>query len=261
MNLRRTCVIALREGRNLFATPGGFVIVGIFWAITGLRMGDLLLGYRQAQLSLAQTPGVQTHAMGLHVNDLVVQPYLLWLGILLAFFVPLLTMKSVAEERRNGSLELLLSQPLRGGELVLGKFLGSVLALVMCLSILLLHALVLLLLSKPDWGAAGAGLAGLLLLGILFTAVGVLLSVLSRSQVEAAVLTLGVLLVLFLLPDPSGTSAGLWGALVRFFSVEARFADFCGGVLDLSHLAFFGGFTFLILALAVRCLDLIRWQG
>jgi ABC-2 type transport system permease protein len=258
---KRTWRLALREGRSLFASPSGFVVVGIFWLVAGLLLVGLLFRYREGILQLAQDANIRTQPVGLHVNDYVIRPLLLNLGMVLIFFVPLLTMKSVAEERRTGNLELLLSQPLRGSEFLLGKFLGALLALGACLSILLLHGVVLMIISRPDIGAALSGLLGLLLLGAAFTAVGVLLSVFSRSQIEAGVLTLGALLALFMGPDALGSSTGRSAGLMEFLSVAGRYGDFCRGVVDFAHVAFFAGFIFLVLALALRCLDLIRWQG
>jgi ABC-2 type transport system permease protein len=261
MSLRRAWRLALREGRSLFSSPGGYIVVGIFWLVAGLLLVSLLFRYREAMLQLAETAGMRTQRVGLHVNDFVIRPLTFNLGMVLIFFVPLLTMKSVAEERRTGNLELLLSQPLRGGELVLGKFFGALLTLGVCLGVLLIHALVLLAVSRPDWGAAAAGFLGLLLMGGCFCAVGLLLSILSRSQVEAGVLTLGALLALFLGPEAMGSSAGREAGFVRFISMAARFEDCTRGLLDLGHVAFFLGLTFLFLALALRCLDLVRWQG
>ena len=197
----------------------------------------------------------------MHINDAVVRPFLLNLGSILVFFVPLLTMRSFAEERRTGGLELLLSQPLHGVEALLGKFLGAALALGACLAILVPQGAALALVSRPDWAAAGAGVLGLIGLGTVFLAIGVLVSVLSRSQVEAAVLGLGTLLAIVIGPGAIRPSGPRSEAVVEFLSIMTRFQDFTRGVIDPAHLLFLGGLTFVVLALALRCLDLVRWQG
>jgi ABC-2 type transport system permease protein len=261
MNLRATTRVASREVRGMFESPGGYVVLGTFWLVAGLLLVSLLFRYREAGIQLAQSGQLRTGAVGLHINDYVIRPLLYNLGSVLIFFVPLLTMKTLAEERRTGSLELMLSQPLRGGELVLGKYLGALGALGLCLAVLLVHGLVLGLVSRPDWGATLGGLLGLLLLGSFFTSIGVLLSVLSRSQVEAAVLSLGTLLAFVIGPDALTPSKGGESSVLQFFSVLGRFEDFTRGVLDLGHVAFFVGATLVVLAAALRALDLVRWQG
>jgi ABC-2 type transport system permease protein len=261
MKSSRVLAIAGREARSTVASPSGAAIVGTFWAVAGLLLISLLFRYRDGVIHLAQTSGLQTAPLGLHINEWVVRLLVQNLGTVLVFFVPLLTMRSFAEERRTGNLELLMSQPIRGVELLLGKFLGSQLALLACLAVLLPHAIVLEAVSAPDWKWAATGVFGLLLLGLLFGAVGTLLSVLSRTQVEAAVLALGALLLLAMGSGSLAGGNGIGAEIGAFISVLGRFEDFARGVLDLGHVAFFLGSTLLVLALALRSLDLVRWQG
>ncbi len=253
--------IAMRETRSLIESPGGCLVIGTFWFLAGLLLVTLLFRFRAAAAEMAQSGQLQEAAVGPHINDYVIRPLFFNLGSVLIFFIPLLTMRSFAEERRTGALELLLSQPLRGADLLLGKFLGALFSLGVCLSILVLHALVLAIVSQPDWAAALAGFIGLLLLGTLCTAVGILLSVLSRSQVEAAVLSLGVLLALVIGPDAIRPPSGALSSFAGFISVMGRYEDFTRGVIDLGHVAFYGTLIFLVLAAALRSLDLVRWQG
>lgn len=261
MRLALVVRIARREARAMFDSPAGYLVVGTFWLVAGMLLVSLLYQYREELLRLAQSGQMRGGPVGIHVNDAVIQPLLLNLGSILAFFVPLLTMRGFAEERRSGSLELLLGQPLRGHEVVLGKLAGAWLALLACLAILVPHALVLAAITTPDWGAATAGVLGLLLLGALFAAIGVLLSVLSRSQVEAAVLSLGTLLALAIGPAAVRPSNPAGESLVAFVSVMERYADFTLGILDPGHVAFFAGGIVLCFAAALRGLDLVRWQG
>jgi ABC-2 type transport system permease protein len=261
MRPRTVWRLAARELRALFDAPGGPLVIGVFWLITSFILVAHLYQFRGATLELAQSGRLRTGPAGVHINDAVIRPFLLNLGSILVFFVPLLTMRSFAEERRSGGLELLLSQPLRGSEALLGKFLGAGLSLAACLAILVPQGLAIAFVSTPDWPAALAGVAGLVLLGVLFLAIGILVSVLSRSQVEAAVLGLGTLLALVIGPEAIRPSGPRTEAMVSFISVMGRFGDFTRGVIDPGHILFLGGLTFFVLALALRCLDLVRWQG
>ena len=253
--------IARREVRALFDAPGGFFIIGVFWLLAGMQLLILLYLFRDQTLRVAQAGASGAATQGVHVNDAVVQPLLTVFGLLVVFYVPLVTMRSFAEERRNGSLELLLSQPLRGVDVVMGKALGAALSLGLCLSILVVHALVLAWVSVPDWGAAATGLLGLVLLSGFLLSMGIFISVVSRSQVEAAVLSLGAMLALAIGPSALHPRGGAAESLLAFVSVMTRFEAFTYGALDLGHIVFFLGGSLLFLGLALRSLDLVRWQG
>ncbi len=261
MSVARARALAVREVRGFFASPVGWTILAVFSLIAGLIFVGLLIRYRQAALSLAQGSGIRSGEVGLHVNDWVVRPYLYNLGSVLLFFVPLLTMRSLAEERRAGSLDLLFSLPLRGQDLIVGKFLGASLTMALLLCIVPVHGLILAAVSAPDWGAAAAGGLGLLLLGLFMVALGILLSTLAQSQVEAGVATLGLLLLFGLGPGVAESASPVLARLLSFTAILMRFEDFARGVIDLRHVAFLLGGTVLCLALALRAVDLLRWRG
>jgi ABC-2 type transport system permease protein len=253
--------MARREARGFFSSPAGWTIAAVFALVAGLVFVGLLIRFRQAGLSLAQSSQVKPGEIGLHVSDWVVRPYLFNLGSVLLFFIPLLTMRSIAEERRSGSLEMLFSLPLRGSDIVLGKFVGAMACLAGLLAVVPLHGFFLAVVSTPDWGSAAVGTLGLLLLGVFMLSLGILISTLSQSQIEAGVLTLGILLLLGLGPSVTeAVSPGL-AHVLDYVAVLNRFEDFTRGVIDLRHVAFFLGGTLLWLALALRSLDLLRWRG
>ena len=253
--------LAAREARGFFASPVGWTIAAVFALVAGLVFVGLLIRYRQEGMSLAQSAQVRPGEIGLHVSDWVVRPYLFNLGSVLLFFIPLLTMRSIAEERRAGSLEMLFSLPLSGSDIILGKFIGALVSLITLLAIVPVHGLILAMVSTPDWGSAAVGALGLLLLGVFMISLGILISTLSQSQVEAGVLTLGVLLLLGLGPSVTAAVSPSFAHVLDYIAVLSRFEDFTRGVIDLRHVVFFLGGSLLWLALALRSLDLLRWRG
>lgn len=253
--------IAAREVRAALTTPGGWIILGTFWLVGGLVLTSLLFRFRDVTLQAAQSSASRAAPYGLHVNDWVVRPLLYNLGTVLVLFVPLLTMRSFAEERRTGNLELLMSQPIRGSDLVFGKLLGALGNLGLCLSVLVLHLAILGWASRPDWPATLAACLGLVCLAVFFTCVGLWISILSRSQIEAAVLGLGALLLVVIGPGAVSSGPAWARALLGFLGVLPRFEDFTRGIVDLSHLAFFAGAVLLFLAASLRSVDFVRWQG
>lgn len=262
MNAARVGRIALRDAKATLWSPAGGLVLGTFWAATGLVFMLMLFRFREGLLLAARQTGLQAGPAAVHVNDWVVGETLnMTGGVLFIFFIPLLTMRSFAEERRTGNLELLMSQPLRGSELLLGKLSGAFLALVSCLSVLLVYAVVLALVTAPDWSASAVGLLGLLLVGLLYTSLGIFVSVVTRSPIEAAVLTLGILLLCVTGPSMMANGPEWMRGVAEFVSVEGRFRTFTSGVLDLSHVAFFLGTSLVLWAAALRGLDVVRWQG
>ncbi len=253
--------ITLREVRAYFASPVGWTTAASFFMIAGLIFVALLFRYRQAILSLAQSSQLQTGGIGLHVNDYVVRQYFTNIGSMFLFFVPLLTMRTLAEEKRSGSLELLLSFPLRGQDVLVGKFFGTATIFLLLLSVVPLHGLILASISTPDWSAALVGLLGLVLLGLFMLSLGILVSSLAQSQLEAGVVTLGLLLLLGLGPNVLEAVSPSLAHLFSFAAILTRYETFARGLLDLEHVAFFLGGTFLWLALALRSIDLLRWRG
>ena len=257
----RSLRLAIREVRSFLHSPVGWIILASFFGIAAWVFLSVLGIFHQSALSFAQRSQIRPSEVGLHVNDFVIRPYLFNLGSILLIFIPLLTMRSIAEERRTGSLELLFSYPLRASEIITGKFLGAALSLAALFCVLPLHGLILGAVSEVDWGASLVGVLGLVLLGFFMISLGILISSLSNSQIEAGVLTLGVLLLLGLGPGVAEAASPNLARVLGFLAVLDRFEDFTRGVLELRHVAFFLGGTVLWLALAVRSLDLLRWRG
>ncbi len=262
MRLPSSMHIAAREAQGLLWSPSGALIVGSFWVSAGLIFMLVLSRFREALILTARQPNLQAGPAGLHINDWVIAETFNYTGgVLLILFVPLLTMRSFAEERRTGNLELLMSQPLSGSDLLIGKVGGAFLALIGCFSIFLIQAGILAWITTPDWPAALVGLLGLTLTGFLFVSFGTLVSILTRSPIEAAVLSMGGLLILLTGPNMVSSAPRWLRDAIEFLSVESRFRTLTSGILDMGDVAFLLGASLILLAVALRGLDLVRWQG
>jgi ABC-2 type transport system permease protein len=175
-------------------------------------------------------------------------------SMLLLLIVPIITMRLFAEERRSGTLELLLTAPVREIDVVLAKFLASMVVIVMLLVLTLPQPITLRLFGDPDWGPVYSGYLGLLLLGGALTSLGLAISALTANQIVAATVSLGLFLLMWmldtlgtLLPDPFDT-------LVINLSLLAHFTPFATGALYLSDFGFFCTLIMLGLLLSVRAL-------
>jgi ABC-2 type transport system permease protein len=222
-----------KEEMALFTSPIAYVVMSAFLVIMGYTF----------TLTLFLT----------HVPTLV--HLFLQIYVLFLLTVPIITMRLVAEERRLRTLEILLTSPLTEVSIVLAKFLASVsLIVVMLLLSSYTYALALAVLGAPDWGPIYSGYIGLLLLGAALVAIGLMTSSMVSNQVIAALLSLSIFLVLWiidylgwLLPDP-------FNALFVNLSLLVHFRPFATGSLFLSDAGYFLSVTLLGLFVSVRAL-------
>ena len=224
--------LLLKEERALFFSPVAYAVVAVFLVLLGYTFTSFLFLSKVATLLQVF---FQT-------------------SVLFLLLVPVLTMRLLAEERKAGTLELLLTAPVTEAAIVLAKFVAALTVVAVMLALSTAYALVLGLYATPDWGPIYAGYLGLLLLGAALVAIGLLVSGLTANQLVAAVVSLGLFLLLwmidslgYLLPEPFDTLAvGL--------SLLAHFTPFAMGSLFLSDLGFFLSLTVAALFLSVRVL-------
>jgi len=192
------------------------------------------------------------------VTDLVVAPVIEVASIMLLMVSPLLTMRLISEERRNGTLSLLLSAPISVTEIVLGKFFGILLFYVLFVAMIALMPLSLMVGTDLDLGKLAAGIIGLLLLLSSFAAAGLFLSSLTSNPVIAAISTFGLLLLLWILDSSAG--GGETGGVFTYLSLTAHITPMIRGIINSVDLAYFGLFIVTFLLLTIRQMDAERLQ-
>jgi ABC-2 type transport system permease protein len=221
-----------KEEMALFTSPIAYVVMSVFLVIMGYTF----------TLTLFLT----------HVPTLV--HLFLQIYVLFLLTVPIITMRLVAEERRLRTLEMLLTSPLTEVSVILAKFLASVSLIVVMLLLSYTYALALAVLGAPDWGPIYSGYVGLFLLGAALVAIGLMTSSMVSNQIIAALLSLSIFLLLWiidhlgwLLPDP-------FNAFVVNLSLLVHFRPFATGSLFLSDAGYFLSVTLLGLFISVRAL-------
>lgn len=241
-------VIAMREFRAMFLAPLAWVILAVIQVILGFMFLANLDNFLLLQPQLAQlenTPGV---------TDIVISPLMQVAAIILLMVMPLLTMRSIAEEKRSRSLTLLISAPLSISEIVLGKFLGLMLFVLVLISMLMLMPLALYLGTTPDLGKLLSIYLGMVLLLGAFSAIGLYLSSLTENPTIAAVGSFGILLMLWIVDWLSGSVDG-GKSLLTYLSLLQHHQSFLEGVFDSADVVYYllliGGF----LGLTIRQLD------
>jgi ABC-2 type transport system permease protein len=180
--------------------------------------------------------------------------------IILILLAPALTMRLLAEEQKLGTIELLLTSPVRDWEVIIGKYLASLVFLLAMFMLTLYYPLLLFLFADPDPGPIYSGYLGLVLYGSAALAIGILTSTLTSNQIVAFVVSAGVLLLLFFANTGAAAVGGFWATLVNEVGMRSHFTDFERGVIDTKHIFYFLSVTAFFLFLSIRALESRRWR-
>jgi ABC-2 type transport system permease protein len=257
--VRNAFTIAGKELRSYFVSPVAYVVLTGFLLLGGWFFFNLLarFNFLLSIYSAMRNPEAQ---MRLNLNDFVIAPLLHNLSVVLVILVPVITMRSFAEEKRSGTYELLMTSPLSITEIVAGKFLGALGFLIVMLGLTGIYPLILLMYGNPEMGVIAAGYLGLLLLATAFLTVGLLTSSFTENQIIAAVSCLVLLLLLYVISWPAETAGPVLGAVLKYVSLTEHFGEMVKGVLDTKDLVYFGSVILLALFLTQRSVESVRWR-
>jgi ABC-2 type transport system permease protein len=197
----------------------------------------------------------------INVNSMAIRPLLSNIAVVALFMLPLITMRTYAEEKRTGTIELLLTSPLTDTQIVLGKFLGAAALYAVMLAVTWIHIGILFVYGNPEWKPIVTGYLGLLLMGASFISIGLLISSLTRNQIVAGMVTFAVLLLLWTVNWMSESAGPTMQKILSALSITERFDDFSKGVLSVSHLVYYVSFITFGLFLTAKSVDSERWRG
>ncbi|MBA3640059.1 MAG: ABC transporter permease [Acidobacteriota bacterium] len=247
--------IAQKELRSYFSSPIGYVLVGLFALLFGwFFYNHLAVFVRNSEQMMmgGQTPNINQH---------MVRGVLLSSAVIILFLMPMITMRTYSEEKRSGTIELLLTSPLSDAQIILGKFLGAMGLYAAMLGVTVLDMLILFWYGNPEWKPIAAGYLGLLLMGGCFVSMGLLVSSLTKNQIVAGVATFSLFLFLWVI-NWIGESAGpTTRDIVSYLSITEHFDDFARGVIDTKHLVYYLSFITFGLFLTAKSVDSERWRG
>ena len=256
--MNNVLAIANKEIKGYFASPIGYVMLSVSAFIFGLFFVAALDYFERASLQAAMG-GPE----GINVNQMVVGPLLQNVAVILLFALPLVTMRTYAEEKRSGTIELLLTSPLTDVQIVLGKFLGALTLYAAMLGMSLIQVAILFAFGNPEWKPIVSGYFGMLLMGGCFLSVGLFVSSLTKNQIIAAMATFGVFLLFWIINWLSSLASNYPTVqnVVNYLSITDHLSDFTRGVIDTKHLVYYISFIGFGLFLTVRSVDTERWRG
>ena len=251
--------IIAKELKSYFVSPVFYVVAGVFLLIVGLLSWVLVQIAATLAIQQIQIPG---GAAQLNLNEIVFRPLFFWTGfIIFLILMPLLTMRLFAEERKQRTFEFLMTSPIGINELVAGKFVSVLLVFLGLLGLTGLVPAILMLFSDFDWNSVLVGYLGLALMGAFFLAIGTLASAITENQIVAALLTFGMMFLLWLIGVlGQRLEDTLSGKLISYLSWGTHFDHLLKGLIDSSDLVYFFSGMVLMLFLAHRVVESSRWK-
>jgi ABC-2 type transport system permease protein len=247
-----------KEMRLYFTSPVAYVILAIFLVIAGYFFYSIFAFFTMASMQAAMNPQM---ARDLTVTDSVMRPLFSNVSVILLLLIPLVTMRLFAEERRSGTIELLLTYPVRDGAVLIGKYLAALAMYAIMLVFTLLYPALLFYFARVEWGPLVTGYLGLLLMGATFLSVGIFASSLTENQIVASLITFGTLLIFWVIGWSAESVGGVWGKVLSDLSILEHYDSFSKGVLDTKDIVYYVNFTVLGLFLTLRSLEARRWKG
>ncbi|MGA7399755.1 MAG: ABC transporter permease [Candidatus Sulfotelmatobacter sp.] len=255
--MRNAWIICRKELGSYFVSPVAYLLLTMFGLIFGFFFWNAL--------GLFVIEGIQMQMRGqsfpMNVNEQIIRPLLSNVSVIGLFFIPMITMRLFAEEKRTGTIELLATSPIRDLEIIVGKWLA---ALILYSCLLLFTALNFAFLFKygnPDWKPLAIGYLGLLLQAGAFLAIGIFISTLTKNQIIAGAATFGVELILFVIGWAGEYETAAWARVLSYLSVITHFESFGRGVLDSKDAVFYLTVIFLGLFFTARSMESLRWRS
>jgi ABC-2 type transport system permease protein len=257
--MRNILAIAHKELKSYFASPIAYIVIGVFALLYGYFYIAILAFFVRQSMQMGQLGMGAGQSM--NVNQMLLRPLLQNVTILVLFMMPAITMRTYSEEKRSGTIELLLTSPITDFQIVMGKFLGALALYTIMLAISLIHVGLLFVYGSPEWKPILTAYLGLLLLGGCFISVGLFVSTLTKNQVVAFMVTFGVFLFLWVINWIGSFSGPTVNDLTNYLSIVGHFDDFAKGVLDTTHLIYYISFIMFGLFLTAKSVDSERWRG
>ena len=255
--MKNIWIICRKELKSYFASPIAYGLMAFFALIAGY--------FFYAATAIFVVRGQEMAMMGrgmpMDVNEWVIRPVLMNVSVIGLFIIPMITMRLFAEEKRSGTIELLVTSPVRDVEIIVGKWLAALMMYACILGLSAINILMLFAYGRPDWRPILVGYLGLLLQGGCLLAIGTFISTTTRNQIIAGVATFAVCLMLWVLDWLTAFETSTWSKVVSYLSVVTHFEPFAKGVLDSKDIVFYISLIFFGLFLTSRSMESLRWRS
>lgn len=255
--MKNVWIIFTKELRSYFVSPIAYLLLTMFAIIFGFFFFVAIKSF----VIFGMEQQMRGEMMPMNVNEQIIRPLLSNASVIGLFFIPMITMRLFAEEKRSGTIELLTTSPIRDSEIILGKWLAALAMYVCMLLFTALNFLFLFHYGNPDWKPLAIGYLGLLLQAGCLLAIGTFISTLTRNQIIAGAATFGVCLMLWIFEWVSGFDSSFWAKLLSYLSVTVHFDSFARGVIELKDAVYYVTLIIIGLFLTSRSMESLRWRS
>jgi ABC-2 type transport system permease protein len=255
--MRNVWIICRKELGSYFVSPVAYILLLMFGVIFGFffwnALGVFVIEGMEMQMRGEMFP--------MNLNEQIIRPLLSNVGVIGLFFIPMITMRLFAEEKRTGTIELLATSPVRDSEIIVGKWLAAMMLYSCLLLFTALNFAFLFRYGNPDWKPLAVGYLGLLLQAGALLAIGTFISTLTKNQIIAGAATFGVELLLWVVGWVGEYETAAWAHVLSYMSIITHFDSFGRGVLDSKDAVFYLTVIFLGLFFTARSMESLRWRS
>lgn len=254
-------LIFKKELRSYFLSPIAYVVIAIFLILTGYFFYNIFASFSMVSFESRTNPLLAKQYNLLNITESVVRPLFGNMSIIMLLMMPMLTMRLLSEEKKSGTIELLLSYPVKDTEIIMGKFFSAVVIFAVMLGLTIPCFILLTILGEPEWGVIASGFVGILLMGSAFIALGLWASSLTENQIIAAAISFGSLLIFWMMGYSVNFTGPDLGSVIAYVSFLPHLYNFAKGVIDTEDMVYYIVFSLFCLFLTMRTLESKRWRG
>ena len=255
--MKNSWIIAKRDLGSFFNSPIFYVITTVFLIIYSYIFVNILNFFSMQSMQSGQ---FQQMGIALNINEMVIEPSFQNMAVVLLLIIPIVTMRSFAEEKKSKTFRLLLSSPVDLKEIIWGKFLACMIVITLMVFISSYSIGFLFMIGEPDIGPVLTGYLGILLTAGCYVSVGIFASSLTENQIVAAVITFGFSLFMWVIGWGAQSANSTTGQVLEYLSVIKHMDRFLKGIIETSDLAYYLSFIIFGLFLCYRTLDSNRWR-
>lgn len=256
--MRNIWAICKRELLAFFVSPIAYFVITGFTLLVGFFFFNHLSYFAQ-MVEMSAMLSLRGKDLP-NLNQTVIEGVYQTMVVILVFLIPLLTMRTIAEEKKKGTFELLITSPVSVSQIVLGKFLSIALVLIVMLSVNLIFPALLIKYGNPEILPIVSGFIGLVLCSLGFASIGMAVSSFTENQVVAGVVSMVTLLLLYVIQAPAESLGGTAAEVFRYLSPVDQLQDLLRGIITLKSVMYFVSLTVIGLFLSQRALEAYRWR-
>ncbi len=258
---RNIGLIYKKEIKSYFKSYIAYVVIAVFMVITGFMFNDVVVKFSMLSFKAQGNPMLAKQYNLLNVTETVVRPMFGQISMIMLLMMPMLTMKLLADEKKSGTMELILTYPIRDAEVVMGKYLAGLTVFAAMLFSTVTYPLLLIALGEPEIVPMITGYFGLFLMGAAFVSLGLFASSVTENQIIAASLALGMLFLFYLMSMSAAYVSPGIGRIVSYLSINDHFFSMAKGVVDTEDIIYYLSFVVFFLFLTMRSIESHRWRG